>query len=252
MPAQKASAKASKSKASGSSKAKPAVVSKSKSSAPAKAVKAKPKVSAKPVKAAKPVAMKAAKKPEAKAAAKPDKKPVNLAAVSKAPVKGKPVEKPVGKSAGKTSEKPAEKAAKGAGKLAKAQKPTLVSVEEDSAPLLPPEPEVDGEELVEEAEQPRHVVSLREAMEKPITEKKKKKDELKIDRTGDLETQWKTLFEKSKSVKPLPYKMSESYDARTPLQHKVLGWGYVLTSQNNRLEVLFKDGIKFLISNYKS
>jgi hypothetical protein len=82
--------------------------------------------------------------------------------------------------------------------------------------------------------------------------KAKKRDEIKIDRTGNLENQWKTIFERSKAVKPVAYKMSENYEARTALMHKVLGWGYVLTSQNNRLEVLFKDGIKFLIANYKS
>jgi hypothetical protein len=36
------------------------------------------------------------------------------------------------------------------------------------------------------------------------------------------------------------------------LMHKVLGWGFVLSNLNDRLEVLFKDGIKVLISNYKS
>jgi len=82
--------------------------------------------------------------------------------------------------------------------------------------------------------------------------KAKKRDDLKIDRTGNFESQWKTLFDRSKAIKPVAYKMSENYEARTALMHKVLGWGYVLTSQNNRLEVLFKDGIKFLIANYKS
>ncbi len=82
-------------------------------------------------------------------------------------------------------------------------------------------------------------------------EKKKRKDDLKLDRNGDLAVQWQALFEKSKALKPMPYKMSDNYEARTPLMHKVLGWGYIITSQNNRLEVLFKDGIKILIANYK-
>jgi hypothetical protein len=82
-------------------------------------------------------------------------------------------------------------------------------------------------------------------------EKKKKKDELKFDRSGDLAQQWQLLFEKFKSLPAPPYVMSENYEARGALVHKVLGWGFVITSQNNRLEVLFKDGIKVLISNYK-
>jgi len=88
--------------------------------------------------------------------------------------------------------------------------------------------------------------------EKVAQEKKKKKDDLKIDRSGDLEAQWASLKEKSKAIKPVPYKMTERYEARGPIQHKVLGWGYILTNQNDRLEVLFQDGIKFLISNYKA
>jgi hypothetical protein len=91
-----------------------------------------------------------------------------------------------------------------------------------------------------------------EGADKAVEKKTKRRDELKIDRNGNLEQQWRNLFERSKNLKPIPYKMSENYEARTALQHKVLGWGYVLTSQNNRLEVLFKDGIKILIANYKS
>jgi hypothetical protein len=84
------------------------------------------------------------------------------------------------------------------------------------------------------------------------SEKKRKRDEVKFDRGGDIEDQWQSFYDKSKGIKPLPYKMSDNFEARTPLLHKVLGWGYVLSSQNNRLEVLFKDGVKVLIANYKS
>ena len=84
------------------------------------------------------------------------------------------------------------------------------------------------------------------------SEKKKKKDDLKLDRGGDLEAQWMQIKEKNKALKALPYKMSESFEARTPILHKVLGWGFIISNQNDRLEVLFQQGIKFLISNYKT
>jgi hypothetical protein len=45
--------------------------------------------------------------------------------------------------------------------------------------------------------------------------------------------------------------MRGSFEERTAIVHKVLGWGYILANRNDRLEVLFKDGIKYLISNYK-
>ena len=46
--------------------------------------------------------------------------------------------------------------------------------------------------------------------------------------------------------------MTETFVALAPLQHKVLGWGFVLTNENDRLEVLFETGIRMLISNYKA
>ena len=91
-----------------------------------------------------------------------------------------------------------------------------------------------------------------EAAAEKAPEKKKKKDDLKIDRNGDLESQWQSLHDKNKGLKAVPYKMSDNFEAKTPLMHKVLGWGYVISSVNNRLEVLFKDGIKILIANYKA
>jgi hypothetical protein len=102
----------------------------------------------------------------------------------------------------------------------------------------------------EEAEAPP--VKLRQDPDPDrVAEKKKKKDDFKIDRNGDLVAQWEALREKTKLIKPLNYKMSESFEARIPIMHKVLGWGFVISNQNDRLEVLFKDGIRNLISNYK-
>ena len=45
--------------------------------------------------------------------------------------------------------------------------------------------------------------------------------------------------------------MKAVFEEKTAILHKVLGWGYILSNRNDRLEVLFKDGIKYLISNYK-
>jgi hypothetical protein len=52
--------------------------------------------------------------------------------------------------------------------------------------------------------------------------------------------------------KALTYKMTETFTSLAPIQHKVLGWGFILTNENDRLEVLFETGIRMLISNYKS
>lgn len=66
-----------------------------------------------------------------------------------------------------------------------------------------------------------------------------------------LINKWTQLFEKAKEESPATYNMSHDYAPKSALKHKVLGWGYVLSSNNNRIEVLFEQGIKTLVSNYK-
>lgn len=62
---------------------------------------------------------------------------------------------------------------------------------------------------------------------------------------------WGELFNKSKKIKPEAYSLRSEYVPERPIMHKQLGWGYILSKKNDRLEVLFQDGIKYLISNYK-
>lgn len=69
--------------------------------------------------------------------------------------------------------------------------------------------------------------------------------------TGPLAQKWTALFKKSDAIESKPYNMKAIYNEKTAIVHKVLGWGYILANRNDRLEVLFKDGIKYLISNYK-
>jgi hypothetical protein len=70
--------------------------------------------------------------------------------------------------------------------------------------------------------------------------------------TSDEEARWVDVYEKNKGQKPLDYDMKRKYESNTSLQHKILGWGWILSNENDRLEVLFKDGRKILISNYNS
>ncbi len=70
--------------------------------------------------------------------------------------------------------------------------------------------------------------------------------------TADELKKWTDYKQKYGAEKALPYSMSSVYEAGKPLQHKVLGWGYIINVQNDRLEVLFENGPKMLISNYKS
>lgn len=47
------------------------------------------------------------------------------------------------------------------------------------------------------------------------------------------------------------YTISKQFEAHKPLEHPLFGWGYILSNEYDRLEVLFKDGKKTLISNRK-
>ncbi len=244
----------SKSKSKPAAKAKPAKsVAKpaAKAAKPAaKAAKPAPKTaksSAKPVKPVTtkvPAAAKAVEKaPRGKAAekvAKPAAKPVKAAAV-KAPKASR-------KSEGRPAEEELANAGQPDGNVADAEfaEDFAASEAEEAA-----EPVVQEEELSPSAALLRSMKPTQPDAEK-AGDKKKKKDDLKLDRNGDLEAQWAQLKEKYKALKPVAYKMSESFEARTPILHKVLGWGFIITNQNDRLEVLFQQGIKFLISNYKA
>lgn len=85
-------------------------------------------------------------------------------------------------------------------------------------------------------------------------EKVSKIKPVKVERgnLADEKAKWAELFKKYGKEKASTYKMTEQYSSLMPLQHKVLGWGFVLTNENDRLEVLFENGIRMLISNYKS
>lgn len=206
------------------------------------------------------VAAKSAGKPAAKPAAKSAAKPV---AKSSAP---SAVKAQSGKEMGKGSKsKLPVKAPKVMAKdavLVEAESAADAEFAEDLAAQDVPGLEDVAGDLVEEAvvqEEPLSPSAALLRSMKPTSpdaekagEKKKKKDDLKLDRNGDLEAQWAQLKEKYKALKPAAYKMSESFEARTPILHKVLGWGFIITNQNDRLEVLFQQGIKFLISNYKA
>jgi hypothetical protein len=84
-----------------------------------------------------------------------------------------------------------------------------------------------------------------------LTKKQSKKALAAYQAATEEEAKWLELKEKYKGIRPSPYKMSEVYQEKTLLDHKVLGLGVILSVVNDRLEVLFQTGTKHLISNYK-
>lgn len=199
------------------------------------AVKASAKVSSK-------VNAKAGVKEKSKPAVKGKEKPV--AKVVKAPVKASP--KVVAKNAevGKDTTKkksapvvtvdPVDKSAK-----IKAEKPSLLRAESSEVKVVKP------------AKAPKAAPLSVEAKAALKLEKKNKKlrDIVLAGASEDLQKWHDLKAEYDGEVRA--YKMSEQYEAKTAIEHKVLGWGFILSSENNRLDVLFEQGRKMLISNYK-
>lgn len=85
----------------------------------------------------------------------------------------------------------------------------------------------------------------------PALKKQSKKAQAAYKAATEEEAKWLELKDKYKGIHPCPYKMSEIYQEKTLLDHKVLGLGVILSVVNDRLEVLFQTGMKHLISNYK-
>lgn len=67
-----------------------------------------------------------------------------------------------------------------------------------------------------------------------------------------LALKWEALHAKADAIPSETYNMRKTYQPHTGLKHKTLGWGFIIDNKNDRLEVLFKDGIRYLISNYNS
>jgi len=85
-----------------------------------------------------------------------------------------------------------------------------------------------------------------------VKAERKSKAKLAAEKTqvDDLK-KWSDYKNKYGNEKAQAYSMSSTYEAGTPIMHKVLGWGFIIQVQNDRLEVLFETGSKVLISNYK-
>lgn len=112
-------------------------------------------------------------------------------------------------------------------------------------------PKSAGSTLIEMAKQEMSAVKIGQSPEK--VEKTSKFKPIKVERgnLSDEKAKWQELNKRYGKEKAQIYKMTDIYEPLSPLQHKVLGWGFVLTNDNDRLEVLFENGIKMLISNYK-
>lgn len=100
-------------------------------------------------------------------------------------------------------------------------------------------------DAVPKAPPPSAVKGRQKSFERPSIELSEDPDVQK------LQQKWLNLYEKSRNETVTEYNMTQTFQPKTAINHKILGWGYILSNNHDRLEVLFKDGIRFLISNYK-
>jgi hypothetical protein len=130
-------------------------------------------------------------------------------------------------------------------------KPVPKSIEKKSKVLAEEIEENTGDTLIEMAKAEMAAVKIGQTAEK--AEKASKFKAIKVERgnLADEKAKWQELNKRHGKDKAETYKMTATFEALKPIQHKVLGWGFVLTNENDRLEVLFENGIKMLISNYK-
>ena len=84
----------------------------------------------------------------------------------------------------------------------------------------------------------KKTTSTKLAIEKK--EEKQKKDHQKA---------WENLYKKAKDIRPVPFRMSNSFSAKTAIKHPIFGWGWIVSNKNDRLHVMFKDKNRMLLSN---
>lgn len=167
----------------------------------------------------------------------PEKKAAGKKPAAK--VTAKVIEKPAAK-AGKVKEAPAPKAAK-AGPAAKETNvskvaPTTLKGKPAPAPVDPSLPVETKEEKTKRTKAEKAAAKV-EAKAAQILE--------------TANTDWLELHKQFKNIKPLPYSMGDEYPEKCVINHKLLGIGFVIKNINNRIDVVFKDGQKTLITNYK-
>ncbi len=178
--------------------------------------------------------------------------------VSKVVAKKKTASKPAAKAVRKAATKPSKKVAptpkvKAAGKQPVkviAAKKEVEKIKADK-PVPPKKEENTGDTLIEMAKAEMAAVKIGQTAEK--VEKASKFKAIKVERgnAADEKAKWQELYKRYGKEKAITYKMTDIFEPLKPMQHKVLGWGFILTNENDRLEVLFENGIKMLISNYK-
>jgi hypothetical protein len=155
------------------------------------------------------------------------------------------------KSKAKVAAKTAAKAV--AKPKAKPQVPVKTAAKKPAAPVVSEKAKARENAMIKAKKEALETAAKEASENKKRGRTKAKEEELTAEEgLSKLGKKWASLFKKAEEEKTPAYNMRGTFEEKTSIQHKVLGWGYILSNKNDRLEVLFKDGIRFLISNYKA
>jgi hypothetical protein len=130
-------------------------------------------------------------------------------------------------------------------KESKAKEPAKKAAAPKTAPKKEAAPKAEKAEKAPKAEKAEKA----EAAPKK-TAKEKKAEAARAAAAAAADAHWLELKEKYGKEKAQKYSMTGQYQANQGIEHPKLGWGFILTNNNDRLEVVFQDGVKILISNY--
>lgn len=148
----------------------------------------------------------------------------------------------------KTNDKKVKSAAKPAAKKTIEK----VAAKKEVAPKQPAAPKVKAPKA-KKAAKPKAEVKPAHTAENPATNAPISKDDFKSMSSDAQEhyKKWLKLHKQLSVEKANEYKMTEDFELKAPLSHKVHGWGVVMQKRDNYIDVLFEAGLKTLIVNYK-
>ncbi len=141
----------------------------------------------------------------------------------------------------KSKEKPKKEKAVKSAKPVKAEKtPKVKAVKAPEAMLAPATPPVAKEEKPPKVKKPTKAELAKAARAQALSEEE-----------AQLVKKWQKLQKQYAEEKAENYAISGFFEIKTPLSHKVHGWGLVLNRRENYIDVIFETGMKTLIINYK-
>ena len=147
-----------------------------------------------------------------------------------------PAKKPVKKKLKSSTKKPVATKKKLKKQTVKKQADQKLKSQKPATKKAPPKKTVDKQTKTSSTKKKRKTLSLAEQPGLSTEESK----------------QWEKLTAKYKDEKATAYDMTKTFKSVSVIKHKEFGLGFVVSQYNHRLKVLFKEGMKILISNYKN